>query len=207
MFKEIIISILLIIISIICSLLIDNSLISCILLSSGLLNIWLATINKSYNYIFGAIFYLLNAYISYVNGLFGISFMSFFVYFPLQIDGFIRWKNDNLIKSLSNKISIIMIISIITTSIGLSLLLNKIPNQSLEILDATSNITNICGIILMNLKYREAWFLWLINNIIDMIIWVINTILHKSNSMIMLIVSLGYLLMNIYGILKWKKSQ
>ena len=207
MFKEIFISFLIIIIAIWIGIWINDKIVGTLILSSGMLNIWLAVLNKNYNYIFGGIFYLLNAYVSYVNGLYGIAFLSLFVYFHLQIDGFIRWKDDNPIKKLSIHISIFIIICLITSTLGFSLLLHKIPSQSLSILDAGSNIANICGIILMNLRYREAWVLWLINNIIDLLIWIMMCFRDSSNALMMLIVSIGYLVMNIYGIIMWRKSK
>lgn len=171
-----------------------------LILLCGLLNIWFANTNRNINYIFGAIFYFLNAYVSYINGLYGIAFLSIFIYFPLQIDGYIRWREDNTFKNLNYHSTIIIYLCFISSSIGLSFLLNLIPSQSLAILDATSNIANILGIVLMNLRYKDAWYIWLINNIIDLTIWIINTILNKPNAMMMLIVSIGYLILNICGI-------
>lgn len=207
MFKEIFGAIIIFLLSIVIGIWFDDKLIGTLIVSSGMLNIWLAILNKNYNYIFGGIFYLLNAYVSYINGLYGIAFLSLFVYFPLQIDGFIRWREDIPIRRLSFHISIFIVICLITTTIGFTLLLSKIPLQSLSILDAGSNIANICGIILMNLKYKEAWVLWLINNIIDLMIWIMMCFRDNSNAIMMLIVSMGYLVMNIYGIREWRKSK
>ena len=64
-------------------------------------------------------------------------------------------------------------------------------------MDATSNCINLCGVILMILR-----FLWLINNIIDLIIWIITVINGGEGSIMMLLVSIGYLLINIYGVVK-----
>ena len=67
----------------------------------------------------------------------------------------------------------------------------------------TSKCINLCGIILMILRFKESWWLWLINNIIDLIIWFITVINGGSGSVMMLIVSITYLLINIYGIIRW----
>lgn len=37
-------------------------------------------------------------------------------------------------------------------------------------------------------------------NVIDLIIWLINTINNTQNAIMMLIVSIGYMLINIYGL-------
>ena len=39
--------------------------------------------------------------------------------------------------------------------------------------------------------------------IIDLIIWIITVIDKGNGSIMMLLVSIGYLLINIYGIIKW----
>ena len=53
------------------------------------------------------------------------------------------------------------------------------------------------------MRYKEAWWIWLTNNTIDLIIWIITTINNGENSIMMLLTSIGYLLINIYGIIKW----
>ena len=82
-------------------------------------------------------------------------------------------------------------------------LLNLIPNQRLALMDAASNCINLCGVVLMILRFKEAWWLWFINNIIDLSIWIITTLNNGTGSVMMLLVSIGYLLINIYGMIKW----
>ena len=69
--------------------------------------------------------------------------------------------------------------------------------------DSSSNIINLCGINLMNLRFKECWVIWLFNNSFDLAIWIINTVNKSPNSVMMLLVSIGYLLINIYGLVKW----
>ena len=71
-------------------------------------------------------------------------------------------------------------------------------------MDSASNCINLCGVILMILRFKESWWLWLINNIIDLIIWIITVVVHNGDgSIMMLLVSIGYLLINIYGVIRW----
>jgi len=156
------------------------------------------------------LFCLLSGYVSYINGLYGIAILSIAIYFPSQIQGYISWKkntnnNEVQIRGFNTKNSIIIISSCIIGSIILGLFLSEIPNQQLAFLDSSSNIINLCGIILMNLRFKECWIVWLFNNIIDLSIWVTNFIQGSPNSTMMLLVSIGYLLINIYGLIKWIK--
>ena len=71
-------------------------------------------------------------------------------------------------------------------------------------MDAASNCINLCGVILMILRFKESWWLWLVNNVIDLSIWLITFLNKGEGSTMMLLVSIGYLLINIYGIIKWQ---
>lgn len=182
-------------------------------LCSGTLNIWLQAKGKVSNYIFGCIFNIANAYISYINNLYGLFILSLILYFPLNIIGFISWnksKNEEeeiTFRKHERKKSILIIVTSILTSIIFGCILGIIPSQKLEFLDSSSNILNIFGMILLNKRLNEGWYILLSNNIIDLIIWIINFTNNTQNSFMMLLVSIAYLLINIYGIYKWKNSK
>ncbi len=151
-------------------------------------------------------------YVSYKNNLNGIFLFSLLIFTPLNIQGYITW-NKNLNKDKNVKVrefnlknSIIITISCGLGSFIVSYLLSLIPGQRLAFMDATSNCINLCGVILMILRFKESWWIWLINNIIDLTIWTITLINHGDNSIMLFLTSLGYLLINIYGIIKWNKE-
>lgn len=211
--KNILYTILIIIFSVVCGILTNDYFLGTLTLLNGLLNVYYASIGKIYNYIFGAVYCLLSGYISYKNGLYGIAVMSAIIFFPSQIHGYISWikhkKDDNtvMVRGFTLKNSVIITTSCILGSLLFGYLLSKIPGQQLAFLDSSSNVINLCGIVLMNLRFKECWIVWLFNNVFDLSIWIINTINHSPNSMMMLIVSIGYLLINIYGLVKWIKLE
>lgn len=188
-----------------------NSFFSFVILTAGLLNGWYASLGKWYNYVFGAIFALCNAYVSWQANLYGIAALSALLYLPLQIHGLFDWhkkknKNDEVrVRSFTLKNSVLITIACFCSSIAFGFVLTKIPSQNLAFLDAASNIINICGIILMNLRFRECWWVLLGNNTIDLIIWIINFANKVPNSFVMLVVSIGFLVLNIIGLIKWEK--
>jgi len=57
----------------------------------------------------------------------------------------------------------------------------------------------------MNLRFRECWWVFLGNNIIDVVIWTINLINGTPNSLMMFFVSISYLILNIICIIKWER--
>ncbi len=179
------------------------------ILATGLLNAYFASEGRKINYIFGIINYLLMGYVSLKNNLYGIFFFYMFVFAPLQIKGFLTW-NKNLDKSENVKVrqftlknACLITLSCIFGSIFLGYSLSLIPSQQLAFWDATSNCINLCGMVLMIARFKESWWLWLINNSIDLIIWILIAISGGSGAAMTLITSTFYLLINIYGIIKW----
>lgn len=179
------------------------------ILLTGLLCAYFASEGKRINYILGLINYLLMGYVAFKNNLFGIFFFYIFVFSPLQVHGYLSWKK-NLDKDKNVKVrefnlknSIIITLACIVGSFVLGYFLSLIPGQRLAFMDATSNCINLCGVILMILRFKESWWLWLINNIIDLLIWIITVINKGDGSIMMLLVSVGYLLINVYGVIKW----
>ena len=207
--RNFIITILCLIVSVISGIMSNDLIIGGTILLTGLLCAYFASEGKRINYILGLINYLLMGYVAFKNNLFGIFFFYIFIFSPLQVNGYITW-NKNLdddnkvnVREFTLKNSIIITLSCIVGSIVLGYLLTLIPTQRLAFMDATSNCINLCGVILMILRFKESWWLWLINNIIDLIIWIITVINGGSGSVMMLLVSIGYLLINIYGVIKW----
>lgn len=197
--------------SVICGILTKDIILGIPLLVTGTLCSYYASLGKRISYVHGFISLVLICFISFKNNLYGTTFFYTFLCIPLQIIGFFSWKkhekNDVVIQRiLSPRKSITLIISAISGSFALSFILYLIPNQQLAFLDSSTNIANICGIILINLRYKEAWWILLINNILDEIIWILNTINHSENSIMMLLSSSAYLLINIYAIIKWYKQ-
>lgn len=207
--KYIIITLICVVMSIISGIITKDILIGGTILATGLLNAYFASEGKRANYILGLINYILMGYVAFKNNLFGIFFFYIFIFSPLQLHGYISWKknldNDKNVKvrEFNLKNSIIITLSCIIGSFVLGYLLSLIPGQRLAIMDASSNCINLCGVILMILRFKESWWLWLVNNIIDLIIWIITALSHGDSSIMMLITSIGYLLINIYGVIKW----
>ncbi len=157
--------------------------------------------------------YLFTGYVAYKNQLYGLFFFYIFIFSLLQIKGFSTW-NQSLdqegnvkVRGFTLKNSIIIITSCIIGSFLLGFLLTFIPGQRLAFMDASSNCINLCGVILMILRFKESWWIWLVNNIIDLSIWTITFINQGRNSFMVFLSSLFFLLLNIYGIMKWNKKE
>lgn len=208
--KEQIIVAIFFILSLISGILSHDLIIGGTILFSGLLCAYLGSIGKKSTYTWGLINYLLMGIVSFKNNLFGIFFFYIFIFSPLQIQGYFSWnknyKKDKTVKvrEFTLKNSIIITSLCILGSILLGFVLSLIPSQVLSFMDSTSNCINLCGVILMIMRFKEAWWIWLINNVIDLIIWILMVINQGNGAIMMLLVSIGYLLINIYGMIKWQ---
>lgn len=210
--KHIIVTCICVFISLISGIISNDIIIGGTILLTGLLCAYFASEGKRISYILGLINYILMRYVSFKNNLYGIFFFYIVIFSPLQINGFVTW-NKNLdeeknvkVRKFTLKNSIIITLSCILGSLLVGYLLTLIPGQRLAFMDASSNCINLCGIILMILRFKESWWLWLINNVIDLGIWIITFINKGEGSLMMLLVSIGYLLINIYGIIKWNRE-
>lgn len=207
--KYLIITIICLIISLISGIFSNDIIIGGLNLFTALLCAYFSCEGKRISYILGLINYLLIGYVSFINHLYGLFIFSVIICPILQIQGYICWsKNlneDNTVKvrEFTLKNSIIITIACLVGSLILSYLLSLIPGERIAFLDALSNIINLCGVVLAILRFKECWWIWLVNNIIDLIIWIITFTGKGTGSTMMLLVSIGYLLINIYGIIKW----
>ncbi len=210
--KYLIITIICVIISLISGIISHDIFIGGANLLTALLCAYFSSEGKRISYILGLINYLLIGYVSFKNHLYGLFIFGVVVCPILQIQGYVSWgknldeNNSVKVREFTLKNSIIISLSCIIGSLFLSYLLTLIPGQRIALMDALSNTINLCGVILAILRFKECWWIWLVNNVIDLIIWIITVIEHGEGSVMMLLVSIGYLLINIYGIIKWTKE-
>ena len=184
-----------------------------ITLAFGFLNAYYSAIGKWQNYIFGILFSFTYAYINFINGLYGFVIFNLIVYLPVQIYGLISWiktKDENgavLMKSLKPLSAVLLTVSVMVFSALVGFGLSLIPSQNLPFLDSCSQLVNVGGVVLSSLRFRESWYVWLANNVIDLTIWIINVVYLTESAITMLITSVMYLVMNIIGVIMWGKIE
>ena len=180
-----------------------------LLLATGLITSYFASIRKRANYIVGFVNALLLSYVAYKNNLFGSFAVNAFIFAPLEIYGFIAWsrnldsKKDVKIRKFNLKLSLIVVSSCVIGSVLLGLMLTLIPGQQLAFMDSTINCLDICALILLNLRYNESWILWVMSGILSVIIWAIALSNGGANAFMRLLAAIGFLVVNTYGAIKW----
>lgn len=186
------------------------------ILFTSLASSYLASLGRKSQYLVSIINYFLMGVVSFDNALFGSAIFYILICIPLQVWGYIIWGRNQyksgIVKTrkFTIKTSIFVIFTCVFGSIFFGYLLSLIPGQQLSFLDAASNCINFCGIIMMALRYAEAWWIWLANNVLDFSVWAIIIIggTGTKNAPMMFVSSVAYLIINIYGAIKWwRKSR
>jgi len=139
---------------------------------------------------------------------------------PIDIISFISWSkhpdkaDDSLtvVKSLTGLQEVLVILGIIVWTIVFGSLLCYVTenifvtdlfkgNRDLEIivcyLDALVSALDVANGTFILLRYREQWYAWYLEVIVDAIIWIL------SGQYIMLALTICYLINTSYGFIKW----
>lgn len=207
--KEIFISLLVCIISVVIGTATENTLIGIVVLITGILNSYYGSIGKKVNFIIGVINNLALAYIAFKNNNYGLVIFNLLFFMPINIKGYFEWGknlNDDFVnnRSLGLKKGFFTIVLSVIIGLVISYILNLIPGERLTYLDAFTNVISFIAAILFTLRYNESWLLYLINNVLDLILWIINFYNNGFNSLMVLLMSIMYLVINIYALFKWR---
>lgn len=162
---------------------------------------------KISNYFFGLIFAYTYFYISLGANFLGEMNTTLYVYIPAQFIGYFLWKANMqkeqnsaavIAKALTVKGWIGLLAFLIIGTLLFVELLNYYGGSSTG-LDGLSTIIVIAAQVLMVLRYREQWLLWIALNIISIALWAENTSMYVMYS--------AYLLNSLYGYYNWSKLQ
>ncbi|OOF39384.1 nicotinamide riboside transporter pnuC [Rodentibacter mrazii] len=183
----------------------DNSLLEMISGISGILCVVLVSKGKISNYFFGLIFAYTYFYVAWGQNFLGEMNTVLYVYLPAQFIGYFMWKNnmqnDNggesvVAKALTPQgwIALALFIGIGTLLFVQAL---QAAGGSSTGLDGLTTIIVVAAQLLMILRYREQWLLWIVLNILSIILWAETPAMYLMYS--------AYLLNSLYGYYNWTK--
>ncbi len=177
---------------------------------TGILCVVFVSKGKISNYLFGLIFAYTYFYTAWSANYIGEMNTVLYVYLPAQFIGFFLWK-DNLQKEKSGTESVIAksltlkgwALTLGTIIIGTLLLIQKLKEAggSSVNLDGLTTVIAVVAQLLMILRYREQWLLWIGLNVISIILW----LQAEEGSLPIVIMYSAYLLNSIYGYYNWTK--
>lgn len=175
---------------------------------AGIICVVLVGKGKISNYFFGLIFAYTYFYISLGNNYLGEMNTTLYVYIPAQFIGYFLWKanmqngqdGDETVvaKALDAKGWLMLIAGV---AIGSFIFINVLRyfGGSSTGLDGVTTILVVAAQLLMILRYREQWALWIIINILCIALWADNASMYLMYG--------AYLLNSLYGYWNWTKLQ
>ena len=156
------------------------------------------------NFIFSILTTVAFAYIAWCNQFYGNVAISIFYYIPCALIGYYLWgKHSNKKHEVEARkltpmqiglISATMIMAIIV----LKIILDVVGGASTTLDSMTVVITFVANLLVL-LRYREQWLLWLLVDAFQLAMWA------GTDDPVMMVLRILYPLSAIYGYVYWKK--
>ena len=172
---------------------------------SGIFCVVLCAKGKRSQYFWGFFNILGYIIVAWIHKYYGEVMLNAIYYLPLQFIGYYVWtknidekQNEVKGKKLNIKYSVILLI---LTGLGIILyqfLLNHLGGTH-PLLDSASTVISITANLLMVLRYREQWLLWIVIDIITVVMW------WNVKGYIMVTMWAVYLINAFYGYYNWSK--
>ena len=144
------------------------------------------------------------AYIAWSNQFYGNVAVNLFYYIPCALIGFHLWgkhsNKDHEVKArkLTPAQSLLVIIMLIVATIALKLTLDAVGGASTFLDSATATLTFAANLLVL-LRYREQWLLWILVDALQLMMW------SNIDDPIMIVLRILYPLSAVYGYVYWKK--
>ncbi|MFC0232979.1 nicotinamide riboside transporter PnuC [Vagococcus entomophilus] len=182
---------------------------------SGMFCVTFAAKGKISNYFFGIIQVSVYLYLSYQANLKGEQMLNVF-YLLANFTGLYTWSKNmrqkevhegqTLLvegKSLNAKTWSFVAVGLLASWLLYAQVLILLQSNQ-PYIDALSVAFSVLGQILMVLRFKEQWLMWIIVNVLSIILWV-RVVLHTgSQDYSVIAMWIGALLNSIYGYIQWK---
>ena len=172
---------------------------------SGILCVVLCAKGKKSQYIWGLLNVIGYVIIAWINKYYGEVMLNALYYLPSQFIGYYLWNkhiNEETNDVEGNKLNLTKsILLVVICTIGIiiyKLVLDALGGQG-TLLDSASTTISIFANLLMMLRYREQWLLWIIIDAITVAMWFI------AKDFIMVTMWSVYLVNAFYGYYNWSK--
>lgn len=178
------------------------TLLSCV---SGIMYMVFLSDKNILNFIVGFISSTTYIIVAFQSKLFGEVIFYLIVDLPMIIVSIFMWKKhlQSKLKVYSKKLSIhkhIVIIAISCVVVFLYAMLLKFIGGENVFVDAVSTVVSFIATLLMALRYREQWFMWIIVYFVSIIMWA------TTFDLLMLIMSISCFISCFIGFVEWSKT-
>jgi nicotinamide mononucleotide transporter len=181
---------------------------------TGMLCVVLTAKGKISSFYWGLINILAYSYVAYQSKYYGDVMLNMIYFLPMTFIGIYFWRKNSRkkndlrtvkVRSLSIKNKIMVLIFSIILAIVLGNILRYIGG-TLPFIDSTTTIFSIIAAILLNKRYSDQWFYWIIVDVWSIIMWVY-IFLRDGNQVSMLVMWSAFLVNAIYGYYNWRKLE
>lgn len=178
---------------------------------TGVLCVVLAAKGELMTYVFGMYNTFGYAYLAYVNGLFGEVMLNLLFFVPMNVIGFVMWKNHRHGGKLAMRqmdlrglilVAAICVLGTLSLGFGLSF----IPSQNSAYIDALTTVLSVVATFLMVRRFKEQWLVYIVLNIFTVLLWVIRTLDGSPDGVMMIVMWSAYLVNAVYGYYTWNKG-
>lgn len=172
---------------------------------SGIICVVLCAKGKKSQYVWGLFNIVGYIIISYINKYYGEVMLNALYYLPSQFIGYYLWnknsnKETNTVKGKKMDLKKTVLV-VIVCAIGIflyKLCLDYLGGTNTT-LDSASTVISLFANVLMLMRYREQWILWIIIDVITVIMWLL------VKDYIMVTMWFVYLINAFYGYYNWSK--
>ncbi len=177
---------------------------SLLALNCAIIGTLLSIKGRRTNFIFSFVNAITYCFVAWSNQFYGSFVVNALFYAPCAVIGFYSWgkhsrKNQEVIaRKLTLKQDILLIIIFLTTTALLNYILGAVGGQS-TLLDSAGNILVIFASILVALRFREQWLVWLASDLLQLTMWT------SVNDPATLVLRIFFVISSIYGYINWRK--
>ena len=176
----------------------------------GILYLYCNVIENKYGQICGVINTGIYGVIMFSTGLYGTAVYDLLYCVPMQIYTFFTWgkdktgKNKKEISRYTNVQREMGLIAVVIVILIYTAVATKL-NVNFALIDGISIILGALGMYFTSQKKVEQWYLFIINNIAMIFLWVIK-VMESTSNLPMLLMWIVYLINNTYGLISWNKK-
>ena len=184
---------------------------------SGILCVVFVGKGKISNYFFGLVSVSLYAYVAYTFEFYGEAMLNLLVYVPVQFVGFAMWRNNMAVRQAgADEVEEVKAKSLTPRQwlwVGFFTLSGTLAyievllwlDSKLPTLDGITVVISIVAQVLMLLRYREQWVLWIVANILTIALWLTLWLESGETSLPLLTMYCMYLANSLYGYANWAR--
>lgn len=151
------------------------------------------------------------AWIAYENGLYGEMGLNLFFFVPMAVVGLLLWRkrwggNRVRMRSLAGSARLLLALALGAATVALGYCLSAIAGQNTPYIDASTNALSVAAAILMALRFREQWLLYILLNVLSIVMWSYRHFSGSPEGLIMLVMWCAYLVNSIFGWWNWSRG-